>query len=111
MEQAKLIAVNRCLQDAVQQAVDIGGMSAPAIEGFLRTGEYSSSFSATKLDIRFVCSETVRLRLPHLGVTAEDQVGDRIGDNPRATRSDPLHNEQFALSAHPRDGPNGLSPI
>jgi hypothetical protein len=39
MEQAKLIAVNRCIQDAVQQAVNTGGISGPAIEGFLRTGE------------------------------------------------------------------------
>jgi hypothetical protein len=39
MEQAKLIAINRCIQDAVQQAVDIAGISVPAIEGFLRTGE------------------------------------------------------------------------
>ena len=39
MEQAKLIAVNRCIQDAVQQAVNTAGISVPAIEGFLRTGE------------------------------------------------------------------------
>jgi hypothetical protein len=46
--------------------------------------------------------------LPH---AIDDQIGDRIGDNPRAIRSNPLHDEQFVLAAYAHDGPNELSPI
>ena len=71
----------------------------------------SSSFSATKLDVRFVRNGIVRLRLPHLGVTAEDQIGDRIGDNLREIRSDPVQNEWFVPAARAYIEPNELSPI
>jgi hypothetical protein len=36
---------------------------------------------------------------------AEDQVGDRIGDNPRAISSDPFHDEQFVLPARAATDP------
>src|SRR6266852_9514167 len=39
MEQDKLTAINRYIRDAAQQAADIGSISGPAIERFLRTGE------------------------------------------------------------------------
>jgi len=33
------MAIDRCIRDAAQQAADIGGLSVPAFERFLRTGE------------------------------------------------------------------------
>jgi hypothetical protein len=39
MEDDTLTAINRCIRDASKQAAEVGGLSVPIIERFLRTGE------------------------------------------------------------------------